>query len=71
MKKLLFGLLVPIVAIFMIAGLPGLSPAQTPAKKEAPKTPAGPEPARGGSIRILTSVISPKAMGYIPEWGPN
>ena len=71
MKKLLLGLLVLIVVTSMVAGLSGLSSAQTPAKKEAPKTSAEAQPVRGGNIRILTSVISPNALGYIPEWGPG
>jgi peptide/nickel transport system substrate-binding protein len=66
MKKLLLGLLVLIVAVFMVAGLPGRTLAQAPAK-DAPKV----QPVKGGSIRILTSVISPKSIGYLPEWGPG
>ena len=34
-------------------------------------TQAAVQPVKGGNIRILTSVISPKAIGYIPEWGPG
>ena len=64
MKKLFFALLVLIVSMFMAAGPFGLSSAQGQATKEA-------QPVRGGHIRILTSVISPHALGYIPEWGPG
>jgi ABC-type transport system substrate-binding protein len=28
------------------------------------------KPIKGGNIRIVTSVISPKDIGYIPEWAP-
>jgi peptide/nickel transport system substrate-binding protein len=71
MKKLLLCLLVLIVVTFLVAGLSGLSPAQGPAKKEAPKTSAEAQPVRGGNIRILTSVVAPHALGYLPEWGPG
>ena len=71
MKKLLLSLLLLVIVTFMIAGLPGLSAAQAPAKKDAPKSSAAIQPVKGGNIRILTSVISPKALGYVPDWGPN
>ena len=69
-KKLLFSLAVLIVAALMVVGLSSLSSVQAQAKKEAPKTAAAAEPVKGGNIRIVTSVISPKDIGYIPEWGP-
>jgi ABC-type transport system substrate-binding protein len=71
MKKLLLNLLLLVIVTSMIAGLPGLSAAQAPAKSDAPKESAAVRPVRGGNIRILTSVVSPKALGYVPEWGPN
>ena len=70
MKRILLGLLVLIVVTFMVAGLGSLSSAEAPAKKEASKTSAEAQPVRGGSIRILTSVITPHALGYLPEWAP-
>jgi ABC-type transport system substrate-binding protein len=69
-NKLLFGFAALIVVTFMIAGPPSLSSVQAQAKKEAPKTVTAAEPVKGGNIRIVTSVISPKDIGYIPEWGP-
>jgi len=69
-KKLLFGFAVLIVAAFMVVGLSSLSSVQAQAKKEAPKTAAVAELIKGGNIRIMTSVISPKNIGYIPEWAP-
>ena len=68
MRKVLLGLVVLTVVTLMVASLPGLSSAQTSEKKEAPKAAA--QPVRGGNIRILSSVIAPHALGYIPEWGP-
>src|SRR5208282_6770611 len=35
------------------------------------KASASAQPVRGGNLRIMTSVVSPKSLGYIPEWGPN
>jgi peptide/nickel transport system substrate-binding protein len=67
MRKCLLGLSVLVVVALVVGGLPGLSLAQ--AKKDAPK--AQETPVKGGNIRILTSVISPKSIGYLPEWGPG
>ena len=64
MKKFFFALLVLIVSMLVVAGLSGVSSVQGQATKEA-------QAVRGGNIRILTSVVSPHALGYIPEWGPN
>jgi ABC-type transport system substrate-binding protein len=71
MKKLLLGVLVLIVVTFGVAGLSGLSSAQGPEKKETPKASAEAQPVRGGNIRILSSVIAPNVIGYLPEWGPQ
>ncbi len=71
MKKLPLALSVLIVVTFIVAGLSGLSSAQGPEKKEAPKTSAEAQPIRGGNIRILSSVIAPNVVGYLPEWGPQ
>jgi peptide/nickel transport system substrate-binding protein len=70
MKKSLFGLAVLILAALMVAGLSSLSSVQAQAKKEAPKTASAAEPVKGGNMRIITSIISPKNIGYIPEWAP-
>ena len=69
MKKYVLGLLVLAVVTFMVAGLSGLSSAQAQAKKEAPRGRG--RPSKGGNIRILTGQISPKTIGYIPEWAPG
>jgi ABC-type transport system substrate-binding protein len=71
MKKLLFSLIALIAITVVFTGVPGLLSAQTSARKDTAKTPEAAQPVRGGTLRILTSVISPKALGYVPEWGPG
>jgi peptide/nickel transport system substrate-binding protein len=58
-KKFLFGFAILIVAAFMVAGLSSLPSVQAQA-----------QPIKGGNMRIITSIISPKNIGYIPEWAP-
>ena len=53
----------------MVVGLSSLSLVQAQAKKESPKASAE-TPIKGGNIRILTSVITPRSLGYVPDWAP-
>ncbi len=70
MKKLPVGVVALMVVTFMVASLSSLSSAQAPAKKEAAETAVDAQPVKGGTIKILTSITAPKALGYLPEWGP-
>ncbi len=67
MKKLLLGFFALVIVVSGIGGLTGLASGQ--ASKEVPKASEG-QPVKGGNIRILTTVISPKSIGYLPDWGP-
>jgi peptide/nickel transport system substrate-binding protein len=62
MTKLLRGLIVLAVVGVVVTGPMGLMSVYGQPKNEAP--------VKGGTIKILTSISAPKALGYLPEWGP-